>query len=43
MKADIEKKHLQVIELAARIEKSSPRKSDTPHNLFLEFPEIANT
>jgi hypothetical protein len=35
LKSELERKNHQLMELAAKIERSSPRKVDNHHNLYL--------
>lgn len=43
VRAELERKNIHLLELATRIERTSPKKADNHHNLYLEFPEIINT
>ena len=43
LRADLQRKNIQLIELTSKIEKHSPRKFESHHNLYLQFPDIVNT
>ena len=43
LRADLERKNIQMSEMTTKFERNSPKKLSSHHNLYLQFPDIVNT